>query len=442
MSHNILYLTYDGLADPLGQSQILPYLEGLAEKGYEITVISFEKGTKLEAGGLKFEAEELKARSQKLRAIQLKYHKSPPVLSTIYDIYLLRKAVIKELHDQKINIIHCRSYLTSLVGLWAKRRYGVKFIFDMRGFWADERVEGGLWNLKNPIFKAVYHFFKKKEKEFLYGANATISLTQNAKEEIIHQLLPNKPAFRSGSQRNNLKTQQNSIWVIPTCADLNLFNPDTIPKEETQQLRDKLGIRPDEFVLLYLGSLGTWYMLEEMLDFFKELKAERLKRKGVCRFLFLTREHEQVKEAIRERNYDAKDFIITSCPREQVPKFISVCDASIFFIIPSYSKKASAATKMGEIMAMGKPVVTNAGWGDVDEIIPKSAAGVLVPEQSVNGYRNAISELCNAPFDALNIRKQAADFFSLEKGIEQYSGIYQSILKTIEDGNEISTNSQ
>jgi hypothetical protein len=39
----ILYLTYDGLNDPLGQSQILPYLEGLAEKGYGITVISFEK---------------------------------------------------------------------------------------------------------------------------------------------------------------------------------------------------------------------------------------------------------------------------------------------------------------------------------------------------------------------------------------------------------------
>ena len=40
---NILYLSYDGLTDPLGQSQILPYLAGLSEAGYTITIISFEK---------------------------------------------------------------------------------------------------------------------------------------------------------------------------------------------------------------------------------------------------------------------------------------------------------------------------------------------------------------------------------------------------------------
>ena len=85
MSYNILYLTYDGLNDPLGQSQILPYLEGLGEMGYEITVISFEK------------REKFKAQGSKLKVIPLKYHKSPPVISTLYDIYLLKKVVKKAL---------------------------------------------------------------------------------------------------------------------------------------------------------------------------------------------------------------------------------------------------------------------------------------------------------------------------------------------------------
>ena len=39
----VLYLTYDGLTDPLGQSQILPYLKMLSTKGAEISIISFEK---------------------------------------------------------------------------------------------------------------------------------------------------------------------------------------------------------------------------------------------------------------------------------------------------------------------------------------------------------------------------------------------------------------
>jgi hypothetical protein len=40
----------------------------------------------------------------------------------------------------------------------------------MRGFWADERVEGKIWNVKNPVYRKAYQFFKQKEKEFLTGA--------------------------------------------------------------------------------------------------------------------------------------------------------------------------------------------------------------------------------------------------------------------------------
>ena len=39
----ILYITYDGLLDPLGSSQILPYLYGINDPSKAIFVISFEK---------------------------------------------------------------------------------------------------------------------------------------------------------------------------------------------------------------------------------------------------------------------------------------------------------------------------------------------------------------------------------------------------------------
>jgi hypothetical protein len=38
-----LYLSYDGLTDPLGQAQILPYLLGLEQQGMGFVIISFEK---------------------------------------------------------------------------------------------------------------------------------------------------------------------------------------------------------------------------------------------------------------------------------------------------------------------------------------------------------------------------------------------------------------
>ena len=39
----VLYISYDGLTDPLGQSQILPYLQHLAKESYQFTILSFEK---------------------------------------------------------------------------------------------------------------------------------------------------------------------------------------------------------------------------------------------------------------------------------------------------------------------------------------------------------------------------------------------------------------
>ena len=38
----ILYLSYDGLLEPLGESQVVSYLERLSPP-YQLTVVSFEK---------------------------------------------------------------------------------------------------------------------------------------------------------------------------------------------------------------------------------------------------------------------------------------------------------------------------------------------------------------------------------------------------------------
>lgn len=40
----VVFLSYDGITDPLGQSQILTYLYGVSSNNnYKITIVSFEK---------------------------------------------------------------------------------------------------------------------------------------------------------------------------------------------------------------------------------------------------------------------------------------------------------------------------------------------------------------------------------------------------------------
>ena len=42
-NQNVVFLTYDGLLDPLGGSQILPYLIGISNHTNAVHVLSFEK---------------------------------------------------------------------------------------------------------------------------------------------------------------------------------------------------------------------------------------------------------------------------------------------------------------------------------------------------------------------------------------------------------------
>jgi glycosyltransferase involved in cell wall biosynthesis len=387
LTRRILYLSYDGLTDPLGQSQIIPYLLSLADMGFKITVVAFEKPTA-------FTREKNKIQTiveSKIIWEPLHYHKRPPVLSTLWDVFVLWKTV-KRLHKKNsFQIIHCRSYITSLIGLQAKRRYGIKFIFDMRGFWADERVEGGLWNLQNPLFKLVYNFFKKKEKEFLDEADHVISLTNNAKNEI------QSWGIKSGP-----------ITVIPTCVDLDLFDPAKIKNEDQNALREKLGFKESDFVLLYLGSWGTWYLTNEMLNFFSLLK----RRKPDAKFLIVSN------DKVDLDNFEHQsDVIITYATRETVPLHISLANASVFFIRPSFSKKGSFATKMAEIMAMQIPIYSNSGWGDI-EFLSQILDGV----QLTTFNAEKVEEQTNV------IRVQIENQFSLKKGVELYGQVYSRLL--------------
>ncbi len=405
---HILYLSYDGMTDPLGQSQVLAYLEGLSGKGFRFTLISFEKTERYEKSKAKIEE---RCSACNIKWLPLRYTKKPPVLSTLYDVWRLKKKVAEIYHEDKFQIIHCRSYITALVGLSFKRKYGVKFVFDMRGFYADERVDGKIWNLDNPVYNAVYRFFKKKEIHFLSEADYVISLTEAGKK-IIH----------SWKQISN---QPIPIQVIPCCADLDVFNSEKVDAKDKARLRNELSLSENDFVLSYLGSISTWYMLDEMLDCFKVL----LEKKPDAKFLFITNESPDfILSKAKQRRIGEEAIRIVASPHNLVPAYLSLSDAGIFFIKPVFSKQASSPTKQGELMGMGLLHICNKGVGDVDEIVRETNCGVVVNNFTVNDYHIAAHELLRkVNLSNRHIREASFQFYSLEKGVKLYAQVYQSV---------------
>jgi glycosyltransferase involved in cell wall biosynthesis len=389
----VLYLSHDGLTDPLGQSQILPYLCGIAGAGYSITIISFEKPERFDSAKREVSAI---CKAHEIDWIPLKYHNNPPIFSTLLDLFKLRLHALK-LHKRKqFSIVHCRSYITALVGLWLKRNYALKFIFDTRGFWVEERVEGGLWNLGNPLYKLAYRFFKNKEKDFIREANSVIVLTDAAKKEI-----------ESWNLNKN-------IAVVPCCADLKKFDASRFNLSDRYKVRKELNIGADDYVLLYLGSLGTWYLYSDMIAYFRLVK-EKIPN---AKFLFITQDINRVD--------DDPDFIARTVFRNDIPKYIFACDAAVCFIKPSFSKKGSSATKMAEVLAMRLPMVTNPGWGDVEYL-----------KQRINNlyvFNNNFEEIMAKMSSAQWVQHHDdffSNYFSLEKGIQQYTTVYGALASGI-----------
>ena len=402
-----LYITYDGLTDPLGRSQVLPYLCGLSGKGHDIIILSCDKPERYKTSSA---AVNDIVNANHIQWISLPYTSDIPILSALYNIYRMKKTALKICKHEDIHLVHCRSYMASFIGVLLKQKYGIKYIFDMRGFFADERVDGKVWNRKNPVFNAVYKYFKKKEKLFLSEADYIISLTHAGKSVLQEQMHVAAP-----------------IMVIPCCADLQHFSISNVQEEKRTQLKNQLHIGNQDMVISYTGSLGTWYMLPEMMQCVSLL----MQSKPNVKFLLITPDSkEKVLQISAQYGIPDEKVIVVYSSREMMPTYISLSQISLFFIQPVFSKKASSPTKMGELLSMGIPLIVNAGVGDVDVIISKSHCGHVVQTFNNAAYEQAISQIEYL----LSIPKQrlyaaAETYFSLEKGVEKYNDVYSSLGK-------------
>ena len=410
---HILFISYDGLTDPLGQSQILPYLLGLTKAGYHFTVLSCEKPERFNKNQSYIQS---LISTYSIHWAPVPYHKKPPILSSIYDVWVMKRRALALHRLHRFDMVHTRAGLPALVGLWLKRKTGVKFLHDIREFYADGRVDGGIWNVKRPHYRAIYNYFKKKESDEIKNCDGIVCLT-HAAEKILKSL----PEYR----------HEIPLTVIPCSVDTHLFDPFRIRKDQQITLANSLGILSQNFVISYLGSLGTWYMINEMLQLLSVIR----KKIPALTILFITPHSKAEVLSAAQRNLVPEEHIIcVQAKRDEVPMYLSLSNFSIFFIKPCYSKLSSSPTKHGEIMSMGIPLITNTGVGDIDEILEDTGSGLLVKDFDKETF-NKVAETVGSYvsderyFSREKIIAGAKKYYSLEEAIEKYRKLYDQILR-------------
>jgi len=398
---SVLYISYDGIFDPVGASQILPYLKGLQQAGATIYLISFEKEDKSKAAAGEIDA---LLRDSNIRWFPCTYTKTPPVISTLKDVRIMMQLAKRICRDYKIDIVHARSYIPAMAAQRMKRKFGIPFIFDMRGFWADERIDGHIWSLRNPLYNIIYRYFKRKEASLTADAGCIVSLTYAAKDYMV----------------DTWKTNHDKIRVIPCAADYELFQQVSSKQREDFMLKHHIKTC-DGKTLMYIGSTGTWYCVKEMAEFYSVF---RQKFPG-SRFILCVNEAHYLVEKLQ---FDFPDEVIVleKVSRNDMPVVLSLADYSIMFIKNAFSKKASSPIQLGESLAMGIPVICNAGVGDLGTV-ERDGFGVVVQDLIGNEYAAACERLQNQVFEPMEIRTRSKKEYGLSVNIKKYEEVYMRL---------------
>ena len=389
----VLYISYDGMLEPLGQSQVIAYLERLAGD-HTIHLLSFEKPAD-------------RAKADKVAAVlarlelagiawhPLTYHKTPTFPATVFDIVQGTLVALWLAARHNTGLVHARSYIPALIGWVVKLLTGARLLFDMRGLWADERTDGGIWPEDGRIYRAV----KRLEQTLLQSADYVVTLTHASKAVIA--AFP----YRIDAP----------IAVIPTCADLGRFTPGA-------------GGKVEPFTLGYLGSIGTWYMFDEVLACFKLLR----ERRPDARLLVVNRnEQDLVRRMVSQAAIPADALELTFADHAEVPAQVRRMSVGAAIIKPVFSKIASAPTKLAEYLGCGVPCLGNVGVGDMELILEDEGAGVALREFTPAERVRAVDRLlamADDPATPAHCRNVALAHFSVDDGAQQYRSIYRSLL--------------
>lgn len=387
-----VYLCYFPLSEPLVESQVLSYLKGLAAAGFRIHLITFEL-SQLPEG-------ESAVRSRLLKDgiswSALRYRPGGGLLRKGFEGLRGVARLLRVVLQNKLQVVHARAHPAAIMAfpvVWLLRR---KLLFDVRGLVADEYADIGRWSRSGALFRLV----KFAERFLLRHADATVFLTRAVVGDL--------------TARGTLRTEDlPRVTVIPCCEEIAPLAP---------------AVDRREFVLAYVGKLGSWYLGDEILRFFLAIRSMRPRSK----LLVLTQSPANLlRDRLGSFGLSDDDVWIGAVGHSEVQARLRQASAAVAFYKPGYSKLATSPTKVGEYLAAGLPVAMNAGIGDCDELLARDVVGVSMANFSGREIEAAAAhlvELAETPGIRERCHSVALRDLDLQSvGITRYSAIYAAL---------------
>lgn len=399
----ILYLSLTGMTEPLGRSQVLEYLIKLSQE-HKFYLISFERESNF------IKTNEIKKLTKKndISWQHLNYSNKYGLISTIIQIIKVLYYGSLCIKKNNIDIIHARSLIPAAMGFFLKKLFGIKLLFDIRGFLIDEKIDSNRLN-KNTI---LFNMLKRFEYHMYAEADHIVTLTHAAKNIL----------------NKNLLIYEYKVTVIPTCAN-KVFFPE-LNKKECNAIRQEIGFTTSNKILIHTGTTQNRYDFNIEVQIFKELHNSDPEFK----FLIINKgEKKYIENIFRLNLIKPCDYYIISASFDEIYKYLNIADMSIFLIPPTYSKLAMAPTKFAENVACYLPSITNYGVGDMEFYMQKYDVGCLInladlthnldkDVKKIQHYLSRTKKINKVTYDIL-----FNNYFDISIATQRYKAIYKSI---------------
>jgi len=399
-----LYICYFGLREPLVQTQVVPYLREIAKGGMEVELLTFEPEL-----SKKWSDEQLKSAADDMAAKKIKweclaYHKRPSAIATAYDIFVGTRFIRRKMRKQKIDILHGRIHVGTLMGALARKFSTTKpkVIFDIRGFFPEEYTEAGVWPANGWLYRAA----KRVERWLMREADAFVVLTEKAKDLLF-------------------KNEVRPVEVIPCCVDLETrFATDN--ETARAEIETRLGTK-DRFVVAHVGALGGLYLTNEIVDL---IDAARSVDPSTFALFLTQSDPTSLSARLKEKGFTERDLFIGQVDPNEIPMYLSIADVGISFVKATYATQSRSPTKIPEYLACGLPLIANSGVGDVGRLITEEGVGILIDKFDRETYVDAITRLKGLGDISEKCRNVAKSRFDLETvGGVRYRRLYDRLLK-------------
>ncbi len=324
------------------------------------------------------------------------------LLSVVLGAVEMRKAI----KDFGISLVMPRSTLPALATLLALRGSSLPMVFDADGLPLDERVDFA----GQSTSSLSYRLLRDVEAQAVRRADAVLTRSTKA-VEILHA--------RAGAG-----TSIEKFSVVTNGRDAACFK--TADVSEVAMVRRELGLATDAPLLVYAGSMGPQYCVDEMLCILAKVR----QRRANAHFLVLTGSPEAVKPVL-DKNPQLSGYVTTlSVAAHAVPKYLGCADVGLALRQPSFSMQAVAPIKLGEYLLCGLPVIATAGIGDTEAI--SGDAGMLLHrmdeaelQAAANWFIDSVLPQREA-FRAIT-RVAGVKGFSLEASAATYSQALQNL---------------